>query len=87
MNLTKDFNEATNTTGTDGKSYTTNYPFENNYGEYCFNRLPCGICTRTNQMCPLVSKPQPSSPFIYCNGLSTNDTTSNVGVGEIKGTM
>lgn len=18
----------------------------------CFNRLPCGICTRTNEMCP-----------------------------------
>ena len=24
-----------------------------NYGEYCGYRLPCGICTRTNQICPL----------------------------------
>lgn len=24
-----------------------------NYGEYCVYRLPCGICTRTNQICPL----------------------------------
>ena len=31
----------------------TAYP-DNNYSQYCFNRLPCGICTITQQMCPLV---------------------------------
>lgn len=25
----------------------------NNYTNYCFYRLPCGICQRTNSMCPL----------------------------------
>lgn len=23
------------------------------YGQYCWFRLPCGICTRTNQHCPV----------------------------------
>jgi len=58
---------STSGTGTDDKSYTTCYPQGESYGQYCFNRLPCGICTRTNQMCPLVSNSQPSTPFIYCN--------------------
>ena len=77
------------TTGTNGTSYTytTNYPLENNYGQYCFNRLPCGICTRTNQMCPLVSNSQPSSPFIYCDSLPTNNTSSNIKDDDIKVTM
>lgn len=26
-----------------------------NYSEYCFDRLPCGVCRLTNQMCPMVS--------------------------------
>ena len=25
----------------------------NNYTNYCFYRLPCGICQRTNSICPL----------------------------------
>ena len=24
-----------------------------NYSQYCLYRLPCGICTRTNSICPL----------------------------------
>ena len=31
------------------KSYSLN---NSNYSQFCFNRLPCGICMRTNQMCP-----------------------------------
>lgn len=23
------------------------------YGQYCAFRLPCGICTKTNQYCPV----------------------------------
>lgn len=26
----------------------------NNYVNSCVHRLPCGICTRTNQRCPLI---------------------------------
>ena len=24
-----------------------------NYSKFCWHRLPCGICTKTNSMCPL----------------------------------
>lgn len=27
--------------------------FINNYTNYCTYRLPCGICQRTNSVCPL----------------------------------
>lgn len=62
-----------------GKSYTYSYPegLGNDYSQYCFSRLPCGICTRTNQMCPLVSNSQPSSPFIYCNSFSNSVSSNN----------
>ena len=36
-------------TGKESKNYSLN---NSNYSQFCFNRLPCGICTRTNQMCP-----------------------------------
>ena len=39
------------TTGTDYNPTGTNA--EPNHYEYCWYRLPCGICTRTNSMCPL----------------------------------
>lgn len=26
---------------------------EDNYSQYCWNRLPCGLCRLTNAMCPL----------------------------------
>lgn len=31
---------------------STCYPYN---GGYCWYRLPCGICQRTNQICPLMS--------------------------------
>lgn len=40
----------TSTTTTSGTNVTNAEP---NYHEYCWYRLPCGICTRTNSMCPL----------------------------------
>lgn len=24
-----------------------------NYSKFCWHRLPCGICTKTNSMCPM----------------------------------
>ena len=42
-------NEVRQTKTAGSSNETFNF---NNYGQYCFNRLPCGICTRTNQMCP-----------------------------------
>lgn len=35
-----------------------------NYGQYCFNRMPCGICTRTNMMCPLGGNAAPNQPIV-----------------------
>lgn len=29
--------------------------FGENYAQYCFDRLPCGICRKTGEMCPLRS--------------------------------
>ena len=26
-----------------------------NYSQFCFNRLPCGLCRLTNTMCPMQS--------------------------------
>lgn len=26
---------------------------EDNHSKFCWHRLPCGICTKTNSMCPL----------------------------------
>lgn len=40
-----------NYTVNSGKFDTTGLINYNN--NYCFNRLPCGICTRTNSFCPL----------------------------------
>lgn len=49
-----------------------------NYSQYCFYRLPCGICTRTNEFCPFncngqgtvaPSWQQPS--VVYANGTGT----------------
>ena len=51
------------------------------YGEpnYCWHRLPCGICDRTNQQCP-----KAGNQFYYhgiqtnpCGGLSTTATNSS----------
>lgn len=37
-----------------------------NYAEFCFNRLPCGLCKLTNQFCPLM-----------CNKTDITYNTSN----------
>ena len=36
---------------------TTGAPTANSttYSQYCSFRLPCGVCTRTNSICPLAS--------------------------------
>ena len=44
------------------------------FGQYCFNRLPCGICMRTNSMCPIGGNayPYPEVPTItWSNGTTT----------------
>lgn len=28
---------------------------ETNHWQYCFNRLPCGLCRLTDKMCPIQS--------------------------------
>lgn len=47
-----------------------------NYSQYCLYRLPCGICTRTNSVCPLSgnSTITPSwlpNTIVYTNGGGT----------------
>ena len=50
-NFNFDYNKETGTlSGGFAPSGTSAEP---NYYEYCWYRLPCGICTRTNSMCPL----------------------------------
>lgn len=55
---------------------------------YCWHRLPCGICERTNQQCP-----KAGNQFYYqgiqtnpCGGLSTTATTAT-GSGETKAVL
>ena len=31
----------------------TDFVDASNYSKFCWHRLPCGICTKTNSMCPL----------------------------------
>lgn len=47
----------------------------NNYGQYCFNRLPCGVCTRTNQMCPFSGNSN-TDPQVWYN-MCTTDSSRN----------
>ena len=50
---------------------------DNNYSQYCFNRLPCGICTITQHLCPLVGNQTQITwqlPNITCE--VKNDTES-----------
>ena len=46
-----------------------------NYGECCFNRLPCGICTRTNTMCPLANGVTITPTWTTTTNPSTISTT------------
>jgi len=50
-NFNFDYNKETGTAS--GGFAPTGTSAEPNYYEYCWYRLPCGICTRTNSMCPL----------------------------------
>ena len=38
----------------------TTQTIHQNYNEYCFNRLPCGLCRLTDKMCPVVSNGTPT---------------------------
>lgn len=49
------------------------------YDQYCFNRLPCGICQRTNQICPLAGNSNFGNIEITCN----TDTPVNNEEGTI----
>lgn len=48
---------------------------EINYSSYCVYRLPCGICTRTNSICPLsgstITPPWQYPNIVYTNGTGT----------------
>ena len=55
------------TTGTVSSSYS--------YQQYCGFRLPCGICTRTNSVCPIngyTVTPTWGSPTITCSASTGN---------------
>lgn len=44
----------------------------NNYANYCFYRLPCGICQRTNSICPLGGGTWTPTWEVTCNTTSTS---------------
>lgn len=74
------------TTTTTSTTYVpTGTNAEPNYREYCWYRLPCGICTGTNEFCPLgggeikvdFNKVTCDNSDWYVNlNETTNDTTS-----------
>lgn len=49
-NFNINYNKETGTLS--GGCVPTGTNAEPNYYEYCWYRLPCGICTRTNEFCP-----------------------------------
>ena len=57
------------------------------FGQYCFNRLPCGICTRTNMMCPIAGNtyPYPEVPIITCSNGTKVIENPYVTTGETVG--
>lgn len=46
-------NETTKCDSTSITFNPSNTNFTFNPANHCWYRLPCGICTRTNQMCPM----------------------------------
>ena len=50
----------------------------NNYTNYCSYRLPCGVCQRTNSICPLSDGIQKSPWNISC----TSDVNSATYLGS-----
>lgn len=57
--------EMAETGGSMNEINTNSYTLSNNYSSSCYYRLPCGICTRTNSMCPLY----PQTITVTCNGV------------------
>ena len=51
---------------------TDSYTGINNYINYCFYRLPCGICQRTNSMCPLGNGTWTPTWEVTCSTTSTS---------------
>ena len=86
-----EFNKTYETSlGSDQNTASSTSTSTTTYGNYCWYRLPCGICTRTNSTCPLAGNnpmPYPYYPIItYTNGDSTI-TTSTMTVGSTKGVI
>lgn len=48
----KNFQVNTGQTTSNLNSHTTSTTTADSYSNYCSYRLPCGICIRTNAMCP-----------------------------------
>ena len=77
-----------------GPSVNTSCYGTGGFWQYCFNRLPCGICTRTNMMCPMGpsnSNPYPEVPTItWSNGtkvienpyVTTGETVGGINNGK-----
>ena len=62
---------------------TVTIPYEFNR-DNCLYRLPCGICERTNKMCPL--KNEYSSGYSYTRPVTVTSTgTSSVVNHTVKG--
>ena len=60
-----------------------------NYQQYCSFRLPCGVCTRTNSMCPLcggVISPTWGPNIVYTGGgtsITSGDYSSGVTAAKV----
>ena len=62
---------------------TVTIPYEFNH-ENCLYRLPCGICERTNKMCPL--KSDYSAGYSYTRPVTVTSTgTSSVVNHTVRG--
>ena len=55
---------------------TSSYTGVNNYTNYCNFRLPCGICQRTNSICPLSGG--------ICTPTWTTCTTGTAGTDDYR---
>ena len=47
---------------------------EYTHSNYCWYKLPCGICTRTNQMCPIGAS---NTPIVTWTSTSTGEMKKN----------
>ena len=53
-----------------------------NYDQFCFYRLPCGICTRTNAYCPLAGNTIVTPTWDYHLTCQQSGTSVNGGTNE-----